>query len=261
MMKFLSAMSLIAFIFYLYVGITTYKLNKKSKECKIFLLLNISMAIWSFAYSFAYTAENIFVFSFWNKFSAIGWCLFPALTLYLVLTIVESKIVNHLFITIMIFLPGVIFLFMSVFLFGPNIKTNELVSSFFYIGDFIYDFSYLLFSILVMYFWGKKSKNSNKKKQSKIIVITSITPFLLNLITQSILPLFGVSFIPNMGQLYSLIMLWGVYYTIVNYQFMHIPNSLITKELFNEIMDLTFLIDLDGNIIRINKQVGTFASL
>lgn len=255
MMKFLSAMSLIAFIFYLYVGITTYKLNKKSKECKIFLLLNISMAIWSLTYSFAYTAENIFVFSFWNKFSAIGWCLFPALSLYLVLTISESKIANNLFMIIMIFIPGIIFLSMSVFLFGPNIKTNDLVSSFFYIGDFIYDFSYLLLSIFVMYIWGKKSQHINPKKQSRIIVIASITPFLLNLITQYIFPLFGAPFIPNMGQLYSLIMLWGVYYTIINYQFMHIPNSLITNELFNEIIDLTFLIDLDGNILRINKQV------
>lgn len=255
MMNFLSAMSIIAFIIYLYVGITTYKSNKNSAECKIFLLFNIAMAIWSFAYSFAYTAENHFVFSFWNKFSAIGWCLFPAFLLYLVLTISESKLIKHLSVIATIFLPGVIFLFISVFLFGPNIKTNEIITSFFYTGNFTYNFSYLLLSILVIYIWGKKSKNSNKKKQSKIIVIASLTPFLLNLITQSILPLFGIPIIPNMGQLYSLIMLYGVYYTIVNYQFMHIPNALITNELFNEIMDLTFLIDLDGNILRINKQV------
>ena len=237
MMKFLSAVSLIAFIFYLYVGFTTYKINKHSKECKVFLILNISMAIWSFAYSFAYTAENSFIFSFWNKLSAIGWCSFSALILYLVLIIVESKILNHLFIIIVIFLPAPIFLFMSIFLFGPTIETNELVSSFFYIGNFIYNFGYLLLSIFVLHFWGKKSKNTNNKKQSKIIVIASVTPFLLNLITQSALPLIGIDFIPKMGQLYSLIMLWGVYYTIINYQFMQIPNYLITKELFNEIME------------------------
>jgi len=256
MMKFFSVMSIIAFMIYLYVGITTYKLNKNSKECRIFLLLNISMAIWSFTYSFAYLAENVFVFSFWNKLSAIGWCLFPAFVLCLVLIIADSKIIKHLSITTMIFLPGAVFLFMSVFLFGPTIKTNELVNSFFYIGNFIYNFSYLLLSIIVMYFWGKKSENYNQKKQSNIIVLSSITPFIINLLTQSILPSFGIDFLPNIGQLYSLIMLWGVYYTIVNYQFMHIPSSLITQELFNEIMDLTFLIDLSGNILKLNKQVS-----
>lgn len=255
MLKFLSVLSLIAAMFYLYVGITAYKSNKKSKVCKIFLILNISMAIWSFSYSFAYTAENIYIFSFWNKLSAIGWCTFSALILYFVLNLTNSKILKYPFINVLIFLPAPFFLFTSVFLFGPAIKTSKIVETLFYTGDFAYNFSYLLISIAIIYFWGKKSNSYNQKKQSIIIVIASLTPFLLNLITQTILPSFGIKAIPNMGQLYSLIMLLGVYYVIINYQFMQIPNSLITKKLFNEIMDLVFLIDLNGNIIKINNQV------
>jgi diguanylate cyclase (GGDEF)-like protein/PAS domain S-box-containing protein len=144
---------------------------------------------------------------------------------------------------------------MCIFLFGPTINTNEYISIFFYNGDFIYNFSYLLLSILLIYNWGRKSKNSNQKHQSFIIALSSITPFVLNLITQTLLPIVGINFIPLMGQIYSLIMLWGVYYAIKTYQFMQIPSSLITTELFNEIMDVTFLIDVNGTITRINKKV------
>jgi PAS domain S-box/diguanylate cyclase (GGDEF) domain len=253
-MKALSAISIIASIVYLYVGFKTYKLNKRSKECMVFLILNISMAIWAFAYAFAYTAENSYVFSFWNKISALGWCTFSALILYLVLLITENKLVNNKLVVIFIFSPAPIFLFMSVFLFGPTIKTYDLINTLFYTGNFLYNFGYLIISIIVMYFWGRKTDNSNKKKQSKIIVIASLTPFLLNLLTQHLIPILVKSTLPNMGQIYSLIMLYGVYYAITKYQFMQIPTSLITKELFSEIMDFAFLTDLNGAIIRVNKH-------
>lgn len=257
MLQFFSAMSTMAFVYYLYVGIKTYQLNRKSREGRVFLSMNISMAIWSFSYAFAYSymEGNAQLFSLWNKFSAIGWCTFSSLALYLVLIITKNKLINHIIVKVIIFIPSVVFLSMTVFLFGPNIETSKLVSDFFYIGNFIYNFSFLLLSILIMFLWGKKSTSSNHKKQAHIIVIASVLPFLLNLFTQTILPMFGFDLIPNAGQIYSIIMLWGVNYAIVNYQFMEIPSSLINKELFNDIHDMTFLLNPEGTVKRINKQV------
>ncbi len=255
MMKLLSSGSLIASIVYLYVGFSTYRLNKSSKECKAFLLLNINLAIWSFAYSFAYTADNVYSFSFWNKLSAIGWCAFPALILYMAMVIQRNKGLNNPFIKAVIFAPVAVFWFISVFLFKPDAAPDKLISSFFYIGDFVYNTGYLFISIIMMYLWGRRSKNQNEKKQAAIIVASSSAPFLMNLLTQTILPAFGVASLPNMGQLYALLMLWGVYYAIRNYEFFDIPSALITNELFDEIIDLTFLTDTEGNILRINRQV------
>ncbi|MDF2872982.1 MAG: hypothetical protein K0R05_4557 [Anaerocolumna sp.] len=52
----LSFLSMIAGVIYLSVGISTYTLNKNSGLGKAFLLLT----------------ENTYVFSFWNKLSALG---------------------------------------------------------------------------------------------------------------------------------------------------------------------------------------------
>ncbi len=255
MARFMSTISLIASIVYLYTGILTYRLDKKSKEYRLFLFWNVSLAIWAFTYSFAYTAVNVYEFGKWNKLSAMGWCTFPAITLYLVLTITNSKLKDNILSVILIFLPAPILLFMALFLFGAEIATSRFISSLFYIGDFFYSFIYLLSSILIIYFWGRKTKNSNIKKQAKVIVITSSIPFVMNLISQTILPMLGICYFPDSGQIYSLIMLWGINYAIVKYQFMNIPSSSITNELFNKINDLTFLVDSEGRIIKTGKRI------
>ena len=85
-----AALSFIAVFVYLHIGIHTLRQNKKSILTRVFFLLCLSYAIWSFAYSFAYLAENDIVFSFWNKMSAFGWCTFSAFSLYLVLLLTEN---------------------------------------------------------------------------------------------------------------------------------------------------------------------------
>jgi diguanylate cyclase (GGDEF)-like protein/PAS domain S-box-containing protein len=254
-MKLLSFLSTLSSVIYLYVGFNTFKLNKKSREGIIFLLLNVVLSIWAFTYSFVYIAEDKYTLSFWNKLSAVGWCFFPPIVLLLVLTITNNRILDKLFMKIVIPLPGLLFFFMSVFLFGPDLNTPELIVKFFYIGNAIFNYSYVFLSLAILYCWGKKSNKINQKKQARFIITTSIIPLSIDLITQTLLPVIFHISLPNITQILILIMLWGIYYAIVNYNFMLVSNSLIMNELFHEILDLTFLVDLEGTIIRTNKQV------
>ncbi|MDD3174399.1 MAG: diguanylate cyclase [Herbinix sp.] len=256
-MIFLSVMSFTASIIYFYVGLNAFILNRKSELCRIFFLLTLSLTIWSFAGGFLYLAPNEVTYSFWNKVSAFGWCTFEALVLYFVLILTGDKLIRLRFFKLLIMMPALIFLLMVLFLFGPNIKTSPVVENVFYTGNFLYNFTYLAISIVLIYLWGHKSNSRIQKKQANIIVICSIIPFLINLIIQMILPSFNIKTLPNMGQIFSLIMFWGVNYAIIRYQFMSIPTSLITNELFNELTGLTFLLDSQGFIMKANKQVYT----
>lgn len=254
-MVFLSVLSFIASILYFTVGYNTKKLNRKSELCKNFFYMTLSMTVWSFAWGFLYLAENPVEYSFWNKVSAFGWCTFEALVLYFVMIFTGNKRIQSWYIKLLILMPAPIFLYMVLFLFGPNIDTSPVVANIFYTGNFLYNFTYLAVSILLIFLWGHKSKNKIQKKQANMIAISSLVPFLLNLLVQNILPAFGLINLPNMGQIFTLIMLWGVNYAIVKYQFMSIPTSLITNELFNELRGLTFLVDSQGFIIKANRQV------
>ncbi len=255
MMNLLSFLSTLASVIYLFVGVNTYRLNKKSKGGILFLLLNIVMSIWAFTYSFAYTAKDNYTFYLWNKLSAVGWCLFPALALMLVLTITNHTVLEKLFVKIIIPLPGLLFLYISVFLFGPDLTTPDFIADFFYIGNSLYSYSYVILSLVIIFLWGREPNKINQKKQAEIIMVAGIIPLLADLLNQFFLPVFAHIYLPNFTQILMLITLWGINYAIVNYNFMLVSNSLIIDELFHEILDLTFLVDLNGKIIRTNKQV------
>lgn len=249
-----SALSLVSVFIYLYVGFYTFKQNSKSIIHRFFLLLCLSYGIWSFAYAFAYVSIDKYVFSLWNKIAALGWCSFSAISLYLVLLITENKIPKNKAAAIIIFLPGALFLYMALFLFGAGIQTPTLISDFFYTGDFTYNFSYLLISIIIVFNWGMKSKSQRVKRQSKILVVTSLLPFCLNLLTQTILPKLGVGEFPLMGQIYSLIMIIGIYFIITKYKFLKMPESFLLQEIGTKIMDMVILTNEKQEIIRLSKH-------
>ncbi|MDP4159756.1 MAG: diguanylate cyclase [Bacillota bacterium] len=249
-----SALSLASAFIYAYIGIYTFTQNPKSIVHKVFLLLSTSYAIWSFAYSFAYISHDKTIFSFWNKISSIGWCSFSALTLFLVLLITENPILKNRAVKILIFLPAGIFFYMAVFLFGEGVKTSEFIANTFYIGDFLYNFSFLLISILTLLIWGLKTNDPRIKKQSFILVACSVIPFILNLLTQSILPSLTRIQFPLMGQLYSIIMILGTYRVITKYKFLRLPEKYIFEEVVKEVMDMVILLDGKGKIIKISKH-------
>ncbi len=249
-----AAFSLVSVFIYIYVGVYTFRQNAKSIIHRFFLLLCTSYAIWSFAYAFAYVSKDRNVFALWNKISAIGWCSFSAISLYLVLLITENTMMKKRIVKILIFLPAVLFLYMAVFLFGEGIKTPLLISNIFYTGDFLYNFSFLLISIIILFIWGLKTDSKRIKKQSEILVLSTIIPFCLNLLTQTILPMFGIVNFPNMGQLYSVIMIMGIYVVITKYKFLRLPEEFLIDEIGNRIIDMVILLDEKSEIVRVSKH-------
>lgn len=254
-MVYLVILSLIAALIYFLIGVKIIRINRKSDVCKIFFILTLTLTIWSLPGAFIYLAENTVEYAFWNKLSAFGWCTFEAVSLYFVLTLTESKLMRHWYFKALILLPAVIFLYMVLFVFGPNINTSPIIEDIFYKGNFLYNFIYPLVSIILILRWGIRSKSKIQRKQAYIISVSSLVSFLMILIIQTILPAMGVLKIPSMGHLYLLFMMLGVYYSIHRYQFMSIPTYLITNELFKELTGLTLLLDSQGFIIKTNKQL------
>lgn len=251
----LATLSLISAYVYLHIGIYTLRLNKESILNRVFFLLCFVYAIWAFAYSFAYTSDTIYEFSFWNKLSAFGWCTFSALSLYLVLLLTENRFAANKFITVLIFLPGAVFLYMALFLFGPDIETPVAVSNFFYVGDFLYNLLYTFTCIVLLIFWGINTESLRVKKQAKLLVISSSISFLLNLMTQTILPRLGYGPLPLMGQIYAVIMILGAYVVISKYKMLRIPMNIIVEAVENKIIELVILLNEKGEFIQISNHV------
>lgn len=253
-MSFLSSLSFLATILYLFVGIYAYKQNPKVRLHKAFLALCLSYSIWSFAYAFVYLAKTPEVFSFWNKIAAVGWCSFSAFTLFFILNMVDAKIIKNIFSVILLFMPAIFFFILAEFFFGPHINTPILLQNIFNLGDFIYNFIYLLLSMILLTVYGIKNHSRRIRLQVIILITCSLVPFSLNLFTQTIMPIIGMQQIPLMGQIYSLITMVGEYIVITRYKFLKVPKAYIFEEVMREMMDMTIIIDDNGNIIRVNKH-------
>lgn len=246
-----SAISIMAFMTYLYIGIHAFNIERKSKINQLFLAFCLSMSVWSFAYAFVYvTVEEQYI---WMKISAIGWCTFSSFILHLVLLFTENKIIRRTITKVFIYTPSVLFFYISVFLFWKDAKPSKFIEDFFYIGDFLYHFSFLLVCIILITVWGSKSEDRRKRKQAKILVVSSLTPFLLNLLTQTILPAFGFTIFPLMGHIFSLFMIIGVYYAMINFRLFSLTPKLLVEELLQEMMDVVILVSPEGKITRINN--------
>lgn len=69
----------ICFMFYLFLGIYSYRRDKKSKINVIFFALCISSSLWAIGYAFILISPNIEVANRWKTISALGWCFFEAI--------------------------------------------------------------------------------------------------------------------------------------------------------------------------------------
>ncbi len=250
-MNVFSAASLMACIAYFFIGIFAFFREPKAILSRLFLMFCFSMSIWSFAYAFVYVSvENQHI---WMKISAIGWCTFSSFILHMTLQFTENKIIRNWLTKVLLYVPSLLFFYISVFLFRKDSQPSKWISNFFYIGDFIYNFSFLLLSIVLIVLWGKRSSSGRKRKQAVILVATSLTPFLLNLVMGVVLPVLGLELLPALGHVYSLIMVVGVYYAMIKYRLFEIAPKLLVEELLQEMMDLVILISPEGRILRINK--------
>lgn len=254
-MIFLSVLSFLASAVSFYIGFLTMKTNRKSEIYKLAILIALSMTIWSFGEGFVYLAENVRQYSFWNKFAAFGWCTFEAFILYFTMLLTGNKMIRYRFVKVLIILPAMIFLFMVLFVFGPGKETSQGIETLFFIGNFIYNQTYISVSIFLVFLWGRKSKSRIQKKQANIVVIFSLIPLIFSLLFQYILPRFTIWNLPNISQIFTVITILGVNYAVTRYQFLSIPSKMIINKLFNELSSLTFLVGTNGNVIMANQQV------
>ena len=250
----LSFLSMIAGVIYLSVGISTYTLNKNSGLGKAFQLLTAALAIWAFAYSIAYVVtDNIYVFSFWNKLSALGWCFFPALLLFMILVITDDRLIYSPIKCILLFSPAFFYCILTVFVFPLGGSWPRGLYHFFNLSNPVYNYLYTLIGMLRLLVWKHKTPHIIVKKQVYVIVTTGVITYILALIGEFVIPRYVEGFL-NSTQIFSVIMILGINHAIRKYNFLLTPNELIIKELFKETMDYEFLIDLDGKIIQINRQ-------
>ncbi|MCP5104920.1 MAG: PAS domain S-box protein, partial [bacterium] len=75
-------------------------------------------------------------------------------------------------------------------------------------------------------------------------------------VTDTILPLLNIHFIPNLGDTFVLIWAFAVVYGMAKYKFLTITPATAAANILATMFDLLVLLDLKGDIVAINKSVS-----
>ncbi len=262
-MNILSVLSILSFMLCLYLGLHVYFIDKKSGINRLFFFLCLSLAIWTFCSIFITSAKDKEDLLFWFKISTFGFVPFVALSLHFNLILTKKVIkIKNIFYSF-IYLPTIILMygnFTSFIVYKDFIKVNDYwifvlaKGSPWLLFYYIYIFSYPFLSTLLLFLLYIKSDSIKYKRQSIIILISYIITALSSLLDGIILPAITSYQSIGFAPVGMLVLMIGIWYSIVKYRFLSITPELVSKDLLENIDESIILLDDFLNIIKINPK-------
>lgn len=194
---FLSLTFFIVFGVYIFWGLYVLFSNPKLNINRVFFALCIALGLWSLGFSLSTSANNIENCIFWRRVSALGFCSFYSILLHFFLIMTQSKILNKIWLMLLIYLPAAISVYVfsisstiSVPLYNVTytllgwITTSE--KSFWDNFFNIYYSTYIIASLFILGIFRKKSPHKARKRQATLILVALLAAFFLGSVTDII---------------------------------------------------------------------------
>jgi len=245
----------------LFLGIDSYKRNKKSKVNITFLILCISASLWAIGYAFMLISPNIQIANIWRIVAALGWCFFSGIGVSFILFLTDtnqknssSKIHSLLFIIPMVF-------FINNLLYEPSkIISSEaygFVDNLYFATTMgivfsIYMAVIYIVAFVIIYLRIRNSQKNRVKKQMKIIFIAGLISICLLSISDLISPALGIEVFPS-GIIAISIGMGGMWYAINKHKMMSISYELVSEYLFEAVNEPIFILGEDLLIKNCNE--------
>jgi PAS domain S-box-containing protein len=265
MNNILSLLSFLAAAIFLYFGTHVLLLNSRARANRFFFCLCLCFTIWSFGYTFVFTAPTEDARWFWYKVGAPGWCFFPPLLLCFILSLTRRNFnlggTNKVFLAAL-FIPSIIFYYyvLTDFLLITGFKVTPLgigevvVPHGFLYGAYVTCLSgVMLVGPILFAHWGIKTKIKKEKKQALIIIATWVPAMIFGLAVNIILPSAGIT-TPAVAYLGIIIWIGGIWLAITRYRLMVFTAAIAAENIIASITDMVVLADTDGLIIEANKS-------
>ena len=228
-----------AFAIYLFFGIYIIHLNPKATLNKLFLVVCMSLCLWSLGFSIANSAPNLEMCLFWRRVSALGWASIYSLFLHFLLLLTSEKCSPKPWrLCLLLYVPAVI----NIYVFSiskkmtavqynlvrmdygwVNIAVNNGWDFFFY----AYYVGYILASLVIVWRWKRATSDENVRGQAKLIFFSILAALLLGSLTDVVLSSKLVNPLPQMAPVFTLIPIMAIYYSIKRYGLM--PKEEVTE--------------------------------
>ncbi|HEX3043520.1 MAG TPA: ATP-binding protein [Bacillota bacterium] len=251
--------------FLISIGLIIFILSKNPKAAanRICAALAFSYAIWNFAYVFFQTAASKPDAMFWENIASIGWCSFPALSIWLTLIIIlkKSLLKKWYLYPLLLFCPAFfVYQQWTGALIYDLVKRPQWWSIVWSnsIWPWLY-FAYNYFFMTIALFVGTKFVKKTRliaaqKRGARLVRLVTIITLILGTITDVSLPLLNIYLIPPISSIILVILVGGMAYAISKYQFLTLTPAYAASDILGAMSDSLILIGPDGKIIEVNTS-------
>ena len=262
---FFILISFVAFISYIIIATYILMLNPKNTLNRVFAVFCLAQSIWSLSFLFFHAAPNVAICDTWMRVGAVGYCTYFGLGLHFSLILTNRKnVLKHKLSYVIIHGPGIIFTIKAL-LSGlaaiGYVSVNGIwyqilpLKNYWYWLYVFFSAVYISLGFINIFIWGKNSKVKREQKQASIILFFGVVPFILGMFTNIIFPALNILFLPALADILMLSYIVGIMYSIKKYNLMVITPEVAANEILSKVIDMVFLTDASGMLMRINYSV------
>ncbi|HQO40281.1 MAG TPA: histidine kinase N-terminal 7TM domain-containing protein [Spirochaetota bacterium] len=260
-MNILSFLATISFVVYLYLGFHALKLDIKLPANRIFFLVCLCIALWTFCAIFAFSSDTKEEFLFWFTLGTIPNIVFYPMALHFSLVLTRLVPLRPLVYAAMYLpaLPIYYRTFTEHILFKDFVKTGNY-------WEFLPDYgSFWLMYVVAYYFicmaagaiclvvWSRRAKTNKERSQGRIIFIAMLISIIIITADEIILSKLSGYRSRAMSPIFYLFWMGGIWYAIARYQFLKISPAAVSECIVAAIDESFLLLDNNFNIVRINR--------
>ncbi|ULO06903.1 EAL domain-containing protein [Paenibacillus sp. 19GGS1-52] len=262
----------IAFAIYFILGIYIISINPKSMLNRLFFAACLSLSIWAFCFSIANSAQDYETALFWRRLTSLGWGTVYSLLLHFFLILTEkNKILKNKWLYVLLYFPAVV----NVFAFGysdiakgqyklintamgwVNVSANSW-------GDLYFNLYYVFFTLaglVVLWNWGKKSKDPVKKKQAYLFISSYSIAMILGSMTDVIVNTYTSFTVPQMAPVIVLLPTTAIFYAIKRYGLMGQeksdraePGKILSEVNMDKFINIMSFVYIIGGMLNFTAQ-------
>lgn len=265
--------STVASTIFLLCAFYVLKLERKARLNRVFALICLDFAMWTFSTPFFCGAHTAGEAWFWLRFSALNWSNIPGAALLFALLLTENPFAKSRWCPVLVFFPGLVFALKSltgtltISGFVPHADGLQKlipVHSPWYWAFQAYYGLFVAAAILMIVFWGLCTPHPREKRQAGVIALATTASFCCIFFSETFLNLLStLVFIPPRVFGYfppsssgGLLWVFGILYGISRHRLLVLTPAIAAEKLVEKMSDLVFLVDEKGRII----QAGPFAA-
>lgn len=259
-------LSLLAFLvtgFHLALGIFLLRSNPRAALNRIFFLICVSLAFWSFGYSFLQGAPTQEEAWLWFKVSSPGWTLAPALLLhFLILLARQGKLLERRGAYLALYAPAVYFFGRALF---GELGVVEFVDTPFgwsevygpvsigFMVYLVYFSGYILFGLWLVWQFGRKSEVTAERRQAAVLVYSGAPVLAAVAMSGMVLPWAGIRNPPEVAHLIALLWVLVIWNAVSKYKLMLMTPAAVAPSILRTMADAVILLGRDKKIVTSNK--------